>query len=423
MIIQKVVNNNPFLSRSYTSIWLKHFNSNRMSSKRFDDLLDLEFVKHKRWPMFVNVGETLTKGMSYELNAKADTELKNQTLLVYDVPTYFGVDAPSLKRTTKLLKSKQYPGFLIETSKYNSLNDYMLDHFSKNSRNKNNKYKRRLEDAFNVNYKMFFGDISKSEYDFVFDAFKRLLEKRFDDKQIYNNNLDPKEWQFYYEVAYTLILEKKASLFVIYDNDKPIGVTLSYFSDDILFDAITVFDIDYFKFHLGSVTIMKLIEWCIDNGIKNLDFSKGYFEYKTRWCTKTYDFEYHILYDSTSLKSKLIAASVKKFYDFKQGLRDKNVNEKLHKLTYKLKNKEQNTSEKVVYNFTETDSNEVDEAHIPINFELLEHRTIKLMVFEFLYLYQEHCNYIEVLALTNKTNAYYIKGKQKTFIATISSQV
>ena len=73
---------------------------------------------------------------------------------------------------------------------------------------------------------MHIGDISKSEYDFIFSEFRRLLEKRFTDKQVSNNNLNEKEWNFYYDVAYPLIVEKKAALFVVYDNDKPIGLSL-----------------------------------------------------------------------------------------------------------------------------------------------------------------------------------------------------
>ena len=278
---------NPFLSDSFKSIWLKHFTSRNTSVKTFKYISDLQFVKHKKWPLYINVGETLTKGIDYSLKPDEDSDLKNDTLLIYDVPTYFNIDTPKLGSQVKLLKSRQYPGFLIETGLYKSLSEYMSANFSKNSRNKNNKYKRRLEASFNISYKMFFGEITKDEYDFIFEEFKLLLEKRFAEKQVSNNNLNSEEWNFYYEVAYTLILEKKASIYVIYDNNQPIGVTLSYFSEDTLFDAITVFDIDYFKFHLGSVTIMKLIEWCVENHIKILDFSKGYFEYKRRWCTKS----------------------------------------------------------------------------------------------------------------------------------------
>ena len=126
--------------------------------------------------------------------------------------------------------------------------------------------------CFDIKYKMFWGDISKEEYDYVFNHFKQLLTKRFLDKQTVNNNLNSDEWDFYYDVAYPMILEKKASLFVIYHDAKPIGVTLNYLSEEILFDAITVFDIDYAKFHLGSINIMKLIEWCLERNFMALDF-------------------------------------------------------------------------------------------------------------------------------------------------------
>ena len=411
--------NNPFLNNSFKAIWLKHFNSKNDSVKIFKYFSGLEFVKKTNKPLYFNVGETHTKGLDYEINSTEESELYNKTCLVFDVPAYFNTDTTKLGDRIKLLKSKQYPGYLIETGKYNSLNDYMLERFSKNSRNKNKKFKRRLEDSFNIRYKMFFGEMTKEEYDFVFNAFKNLLEKRFTDKKVTNNNLDTKEWSFYHEVAFPLILEKKASLFVIYDNDKPIGVTLSYFSDDTLFDAITVFDIDYFKFHLGSVTIMKLIEWCIDNNIKILDFSKGYFEYKTRWCTQTYDFEYHIYYDSDSIKSKLVAYSIKRFYDFKQSLREKNINEKLHKLTYKLKQKDKVLAVNKSYNFIASDKIEVNENVTKFDFELLENKDIKLMVFEFLYLYLENYNNIELFKLNDKTDSYVIKSNTKSYIATI----
>jgi hypothetical protein len=411
---------NPFLSDSFKATWLKHFFTKNTTVKTFNYFKDLEFIKRDKALTYVNIGETHTKGIGYAIADTDNSDLKNKTFLIFDVPTYFEVDTTQLGHKIKLLKSKQYPGFLIETGKYDSLNAYMLEHFSKNSRNKNKKYKRRLEESFNISYKMFFGDISKTEYDFVFTQFKFLLEKRFEDKQVSNNNLDETEWAFYYDVAYALILEKKASLYVIYDNQKPIGVTLSYFSEDTLFDAITVFDIDYSKFHLGSVTIMKLIEWCIANTIRILDFSKGYFEYKTRWCTLSYDFEYHIYYDSTSLKSKIIASSLKRIYDFKQRLREKNINEKLHKLTYKLGHKSQNKTEEVSYSFTELDLAEIDKDSQPINFELSENRGLKLMVFEFLYLYLEHCNNIKLFKNNNLDNSYLVEGKEKSMVATIN---
>ncbi len=165
------------------------------------------------------------------------------------------------------------------------------------------------------------------------------MEKRFDDKGISNNNLRESEWNFYKEVAYPMIEQKKAALFVIYHEDIPISVTLNFLADEILFDAITVFDIDYYKFHLGSVNVRKLIEWCLDNKIKILDFSKGHFDYKLRWANKTYHFDYHLIYNPRSVPARLLALVFKWYFQTKNYLREKKINETYHKLTYRLARK------------------------------------------------------------------------------------
>lgn len=416
-----MIKHNPFLSTTFKTIWLKHFNKAGNEVRDFNFIEGPSFIKHSMLPLYYNLGKTHTKGISYSTANKFNNTLIKKPLLIYDVPTYFNIDTYLNLDQVEYCKSKQYPGYLIEVEKFESLNDYMLSHFSKNSRNKNNKYKRRLETSFNINYKMHIGDISKPEYDFIFSEFRRLLEKRFTDKQVSNNNLHEKEWNFYYDIAYPLILEKKAALFVVYDNDKPIGVTLCYLSHSILFDAITVFDIDYFKFHLGSVTIMKLIEWCIENEIKTFDFSKGHFEYKTRWCTQSYNFEYHIYYNKSSVKSKYFAIALKHFYDFKQKLRENNINNKLHRFTYKFKNKKTTNHKQIGYTFTEDFEENIQDCS-EINLKAEENNTLRLMIFEFLYLYEEEYNKVKLFSFNEHTNQYLIKGKTKSMLATIETK-
>ena len=407
-----MVKNNPFLSDTYTSIWAKHFDQGE-EPIRFDFLKDVGFYKHASLPLYTNYGKTLTKGMDYNITPELARDYKKKVFLIYDVPAYFNRDTTiASDHPLKIHYSKQYPGFAIELGKYNNLNEYMLSTFSKSSRYKLNKYKKRFEACFDVSYKVYCGEITKVQYDFIFESFKNLLIKRFDDKQITNNNLNPEEWEFYYDVAYPLILEKKASLFVIYDGDNPIGVTLNYHSDAVLFDAITVFDIDYGKFHLGSVTIMKLIEYCISEKIEIFDFSKGYFDYKTRWSNKTYDFNYHILYDSASLTAKTLAFAIKSFFDFKQKLRDKNVNERLHKLTYKLKNrKTEVVTSEARYKFEDISSEPLPAGLTEIDLNLSENHKIKTQAFEFLYLNNE-C-FKNLKAFANTAGQYYFIGNAK----------
>ena len=403
--------NNPFSSDNFTSIWLKHFHKAKKGIA-FEFISDLLFIKHPKLPLYINVGKTLSKGIYYTLSSKISEDFKRKVFLIYDVPGYFNLNTTSKNNNLKIHRIKQYQGFSVGIDERNDFNAYMSATFKKNSRYKLKKYKKRLELSFNITYKMFHGNMSKTEYDYIFNCFKILLEKRFKEKCVSNNNLNPSEWDFYKEVAYPMLLEKKASLFVIYDNNVPIGVTLNYFSNSILFDAITVFDIDYAKFHLGSVTIMKLIEWSFENNIKTFDFSKGYFDYKKSWSTNTYNFEYHIYYDSSSYKSTCIAFGLKMLFKVKQNLREKHINDKLHELTYWLKNKSSKKRIKTKHTLLDLEYNTNLKTFEKISPQTNEFHLLKTILFDFLYLKQEKCCETEVYKESNDT--YIIKGKTNT---------
>ena len=406
--------NNPFTSDIFTSIWSKHFNQSLLGI-RFSFVKNLQFLKQRFLPIYVNYGKTHTKGINYTIDDTGVRDLKGKVVLIYDIPTFFNLTETTQDRI-KTYKIKQYPGFLINLESFKDLNEYMAATFKKSSRYKLKKYKNKLETCFDINYKMFYGEMSKEEYDFVFEAFKNLLIKRFNAKQESNNNLEKQEWDFYYEVAYPMILEKKAGLFVIYNGTQPIGVTLVYFSEDILFDAITVFDIDYSKFHLGSVTIMKLIAWSIEQKLKLFDFSKGYFDYKKRWATKQYDFEYHILYDSKSLIAKLIAIFIKIYFETKQFLRDKKVNEKLHEITFLLRNKNSSRRLKPTYEFFEVEEDYLEEELIEVNLGIDENDFLRALVFDFLYLNNEALKNLQLFKVIAKNSDYLLKGKSKNLV-------
>ncbi|MEE9361060.1 MAG: GNAT family N-acetyltransferase [Cellulophaga sp.] len=399
--------NNPFSSDNFTSIWLKHFHKAKKGIV-FEFISDLLFIKHPKLPLFINVGKTLSKGIYYTLSSKISGDFKRKVFLIYDVPAYFNLNT-SPKNNLKVHRIKQYKGFSVGINEHNDFNAYMSATFKKSSRYKLKKYKKRLELSFKITYKMFHGDISKTEYNHIFDSFKILLEKRFEEKCTSNNNLNPDEWNFYKEVAYPMLLEKKASLFVIYDDNVPIGVTLNYFSNSILFDAITVFDINYAKFHLGSITIMKLIEWSFENDIRTFDFSKGYFDYKKRWSNNTYNFEYHIYYDASSIKATGIAFGLKQLFKLKQSLREKNINDKLHLLTYSLKNKSSNKPIKTKHTLLDLEYNTDLRAFEKINPQTSKYDVLKTTLFDFLYLKQEKRYETEVFKVSDDT--YIIKGQ------------
>ncbi|SDQ66098.1 GNAT family N-acetyltransferase [Flagellimonas zhangzhouensis] len=406
---------NPFISKVYVDIWLDHFGKTQKSTK-IEGINHLDFFK-SRFGVLINSGSTHTKGIYYSLDENID--LKNKTCLINDVPSYFECTKNNHSKNIEIKKIKQYPGFLIELDQFTSLEEYMQQTFKKSSRYKLNKYKKRLEQCFEIKSTMYTGNISEEKYQGIFQKFRELLEKRFEDKQEYNNNLDKQEWEFYKKVSYPLFKENKAGFFVVEYNQEPIAITLNYFSNKIIFDAITVFDIDYTKFHLGSINIMYLIKWGIENNFKILDFSKGYFDYKVRWCTKKYDFEYHIIYNPKSITSASKAGILSWFYTKKQQLRENGVNKKWGALRYTIKNlsthKTQTTDVAINPVFTDYD----------IKTELLSNKIItynenlKKVFFDFLYLFGETASDVVVFKIENGQQ-YVFKGKNHCKVSIIN---
>ena len=402
------IQDNPFTSDSFIEAWTAHFNPEGVTHA-ISAMEGVRFFKHAYLPLYISVGHNHTKGITYELNPGAVVDLADTAALVYDVPDYF--ESPSRPAPPGLgcHRVRQYPGYLIDLSGFTGLDEFLGRQFSKSSRYKLRKYKKRLEQSFDIRYVMHTGEMGSEEYEQLFETFRGLLVKRFQEKQTTNNNLDVREWSFYREVAYPLLLQGKAGLFVIYAGEAPIGVTLLYFSRRIAFDAITVFDTDYGKFHPGSVTIMALIEWCLANKMEVLDFSKGYFDYKEQWATRKYDFEYHIYYDRASRKSALTAQGLASFYRLKQSLRERRVNEKLHALAFRLKGRTgPGQVQKLPFSLEEVPPDSPTGSLVPPGSE--EFGALLAPLCEHLYLSGDHIRDLSVYRDPDTRDRYLFKG-------------
>jgi len=406
-----LINKNPFVSDTFVTKWLSKFNSNNPVFT-FSFIDGLRFYKSKLLPIYINAGRNLTKGISFGLKNQKTENFKNSIALIYDVPDYLDLGTSNIPDTIKSYRIKQYPGFLADLRDSHNPNDFLESTLSKKTRNKLSRYEKRLELCFDISYKMYYGEIQKENYDFIFDTFRILLERRFNEKQIRNNNLDSKEWDFYAYVSYALIKEKKASLFVVYQGTTPIAITLNYFSENQLFHGITAFDIDYSKFHLGKIALKKLFLWCFENNIQFFDFSKGYFDYKTHWSNKRYNFEYHIYYDKTSFKSRIMAFAIKKFFVLKQYLREKDLNNTLHQLTYWFKRKDVKSRSFTKFNFYEIGWEYKDSELVEINLLNKEFEILIKIANEFLFLYKEALKDLKILKILNQESTYIFKGKK-----------
>jgi len=405
-----MIHNNPFLQKTYTKIWVKHF-SYGQDEFMFSFIPFLKFIKHPFFNIFTNIGHKNTKGITYSITSSEKLPLKNKLLLIYDIHTFFQSQQNSNSNSLRLKKIIQYPGFLCELENYPSASAYMKSVLSKKSNYRFHLYQKKLEHSFEIEYKMYFGSISKETYAFLFKCFHQLLVKRFHAKEETNNNLHPKEWNFFSEVTYLMLIEKKASLFVIYTNKVPIAITLLHFSDNIAFDTIRVFDIAYSSFRLGTISTMKQIEWCYEQQIKYLDFSKGDYEYKERWATQKYNFEYHVLYDSKSFQATSLAFLITGYYNLKQVFRKYKLHTLFHQFTFFLGNKKKkmNIAKKIeIYNSPSQDNlNDYAQIAIP---EVKNQQLIKV-IFDFLFTKSEKFRDIHLFKSIHQPDLFYIKGK------------
>lgn len=401
---------NPFTSNIYAQTWLKHF-KNLIAEKKFNSVEGVSFYKSKFLPLYINVGKNLTKGVDYSFDYTA-SDYKGNVFLIYDVPDYFETEKLETSRTNLKLKEVfQYEGFLMNISAYDDCEAYINAQFSSKNRREFRSNQRRLETCFNIRYSFIHGVISQNEFDAVFSDFYDLLEKRFSEKQTNYHHLSPVKWNYYKELVFKMLQEKKASLLIIYNDKTPIGITLNFHSEDIVFEAITAFDPDYYKFSVGKLSIIKLLEWCFANNYKISDFSKGDFDYKHKWGNVKYDFNYHILYDSKSFIATGIAKFLESKLKLKLYLRQKNMNMLYRKAQFLFKSKTIQNSE-MSFKVEKTDSFVPSSKDLLVNPNDSNYHFLRKFLFTFLFANPEPVNNVKIYKISDE-ECYVILGSKK----------
>ena len=319
----------------------------------------------------------------------------------------------------KCLKTPQYSGFLTELESFDSYDDFSKNQFKSNTRYKFRRNQERLEACFDVKYSIYHGHIETVDYEKIMNSFKALLTKRFNELQQENDILET--WDYYYDLIYNMLIEKRALLIVIWNKTEPIGVSFSFLSKTTMFYAITSFDTDYYRFNLGHTTIIKLFQWCYENGYTVYDFSKGDYEYKNRWTNKEYIFENHILYDSKSKIASSIAKTLKAKYVLKQYLRDKKFNLLLVKYKFKLKNWNANTGIKAPFKIMPLKNHEVYNSLPLVNLDDEKHQFpfLNRVIFDELYKNPENIQRLNIYKSSTKKPTYYIVGEKSGYLIKI----
>lgn len=378
--------------------------------KEIDFMFEIAF--NKRLPDFYIEAKQKTDG--HVLVSSQPTEfpdLNDKIYLVYDAPSFLKVKINTLKTFTGFKSVIQHKGYCIDLKDYSELETYIKDRFSRSSRQLLRSAKNRLELCFDISHKMYYGAIDKKHYNELFVRFYKMLELRACEKGINNRNL--KFWDLYTDKVYEMILNKQASLFVIYDGKQAINISLNMHVKNTVFLFISTYNIAYSKFRLGHTNWMLQLDWFLKNGIKIVDFSKGNVDYKKRWTNTEYDFEYHLFYDSSKITVKMKAFWISKKLKLLQFLRNKNINNYYYnalnwlkpntksiktpkyQLVEQVKLPAQHTLEPVL--FRENDS------------DLL----LKRIIYTQLYLSSTHVNNLKVYRELQNHNIYYLQNQKE----------
>ncbi|MEP3836533.1 MAG: GNAT family N-acetyltransferase [Algibacter sp.] len=205
----------------------------------------------------------------------------------------------------KLVKIKQAnKGYAIDVGKFENVQTFLQEHMSRRTRKSIRQSIRGLETSCKVSYRMYGNDISQDEYNVLFDELRVMLDKRFEQKNEADEKLS--QWPEIKLGFYTALKSKKAAMFVIYNSNIPIGISLNYLANNILFCWISSYNTDYAKFSLGYINLYKVVEWGLENNYKLIEWGYGDHDYKNKWSDIIYNFEHHILYKKKSFKGVVL---------------------------------------------------------------------------------------------------------------------
>ena len=340
-------------------------------------------------------------------------------VLIQDVPDYLNIAYS--KQSTTLFKHKQLKtqqGYLIDLSLFKSANEYFAKKFGPKSRSNLRRYENRLKLCFEISYVSYYGHIAKEEYERLFVALRNMLIRRFEQKKEKNYEL---QYLADFEASvYDMVCKKSAMIYVTYHKDKPISIRINMFKHNLAYYIISGYDIDYSKFHLGNIDMMKNIEWLFDHDFTCYDLLKGYYYYKKKWMTHSYHNQLHFIYPSSSLTGGFIYELVyikelsrKVLFDF---LRFFNIPQSYKKLKRRIMSQTSSTSHQKWHTISDEPNTE-DFAKKKIIIDIENDNNyffLRNAVYDFLFECRESYAEVRVYASTEHLNTYQIKGKSNS---------
>lgn len=229
---------------------------------------------------------------------------EKNTISLRLVPDYLALNSHLKNKILKVVPQYNW-GYSIDLRGFSSIDDYLESQFRSKPRSIVRRYVRRLESCFPIRYALYHGEVDQETYHGIFTALHTMIRARFGHKKETHKELW--RWNELQDRTYHQILKRQASLFVIYDGEKPIEISLNYHVGPVLFSSISSHDMDYAKFGLGHVEIYKQLEWCLNNGYSLFEMGVGGMDYKRKWSNHIYRFAHWIIFPENKLSANVWA--------------------------------------------------------------------------------------------------------------------
>lgn len=337
------------------------------------------------------------------------------------VPQYYQFSQAINELVHKRVPQENW-GYSILLDGYTSVDAYMQEQFKSKPRSIIRRYVQRLELCFPIRYKTYTVNMDQNNYNFLMQCLRNMITNRFGQRM--ESHKEMQRWAQITKDSYSLINAGSASLFVIYDGEKPIEISLNFHLGPILLSSISSYDIDYQKFGLGHVEIVKQLEWCLENGMRMFDMGVGEMDYKRRWSNHIYRYYHDVMFPKGNPVLFLIGQLTHLRVYIKEYLKSLKINELRDKTVQGLQFKSKNDIPEVdefqvehLASFNESNAME----SIPMESPLLS--PIRRYIYDFMYTNCANTNEVLVYRNSSQPKQYIIKaGKNQLKLTPKSSK-
>lgn len=155
-----------------------------------------------------------------------------------------------------------------------------MENLSQNMRRNLNKRMRRLQREYNVEIKTHKDFKSEEE---AMDLFFKLHTKRW----IYQGEpgafVERKIRKFHRDIAKIFSKKGWLSLYFLVIDDQPVSAVYSFDHHKKKYGYLTGFDPEFAKYSPGNLLKMRVVEDCIQRGLREYDLGRDYEPYKKNW--------------------------------------------------------------------------------------------------------------------------------------------